>query len=190
MDTASHPAEDTASSPTEYEAGGETGIAEPVATARLPSYSFAKRHGVLVTYNEHGDAQVLYKAGVSSKTLIELRRFIGRPLQLSLAGDDFDSLLTKTYDRSSAGAQAMVDDMTEEDMDLYQVAESLPEPEDLLESEDDAPIIRLLNALLSQAIKENASDIHIEPFESRLLVRMRVDGYCGKYWNRRAVWRH
>jgi general secretion pathway protein E len=52
----------------------------------------------------------------------------------------------------------------------------LPEPEDLLESADDAPIIRLINALLTEAIKENASDIHIESFENRLLVRFRVDG--------------
>jgi general secretion pathway protein E len=46
----------------------------------------------------------------------------------------------------------------------------------LLESEDDAPIIRLINALLTEAVKENASDIHIEPFENRLVVRFRVDG--------------
>ena len=55
-------------------------------------------------------------------------------------------------------------------------ASPLPEPEDLLESEDDAPIIRLINAVLTQAVKENASDIHIEPFENRLVVRFRVDG--------------
>jgi general secretion pathway protein E len=61
-------------------------------------------------------------------------------------------------------------------MDLFQVAQALPETEDLLESEDDAPIIRLINALLTEAVKENASDIHIEPFENRLVVRFRVDG--------------
>jgi len=59
---------------------------------------------------------------------------------------------------------------------LLSVAQQLAEPEDLLESEDDAPIIRLINAILAEAIKENASDIHIEPFEQRLLVRLRVDG--------------
>ena len=52
----------------------------------------------------------------------------------------------------------------------------MPEPEDLLEAEDDAPIIRLINALLSQAIKEGASDIHVETYENRMLIRMRVDG--------------
>src|SRR5690625_5642793 len=61
-------------------------------------------------------------------------------------------------------------------MDLASLAEALPETSDLLEQEDDAPIIRLINALLQEAIREDASDIHIETFERRLLVRMRVDG--------------
>ena len=60
--------------------------------------------------------------------------------------------------------------------DLAHLAQDLPEQADLLESEDDAPIIRLINAVLTQAVKENASDIHVEPFENRLVVRFRVDG--------------
>jgi type II secretory ATPase GspE/PulE/Tfp pilus assembly ATPase PilB-like protein len=51
--------------------------------------------------------------------------------------------------------------------DLAHLAQDIPEPSDLLESEDEAPVIRLINALLTQAVKENASDIHIEPFENR-----------------------
>src|SRR5690606_25947695 len=72
-------------------------------------------------------------------------------------------------------AQAMVADF-DDSADLAQLAEALPEPTDLLESDDDAPIIRLINALLTEAVRENASDIHIEPFENRLVVRFRVDG--------------
>ena len=64
----------------------------------------------------------------------------------------------------------------EGDTDLAHIAEELPEPSDLLESEDDAPIIKLINAVLTQAVRENASDIHIEPFENRLVIRFRVDG--------------
>ena len=75
----------------------------------------------------------------------------------------------------AAGAQAAVDEM-DEDFDLARAAEALGEPEDLMESQDDAPIIRLINALLTEAVKTNASDIHVEPFENRLVVRMRVDG--------------
>lgn len=159
----------------------ETGDNEPAGGEGLPValpplyYGFAKRHGVFIKEVNDNAVVIAHKAGVKANIFIELRRFLTKPIKLELVEEDFDSLLAKHYDRGSAGAQAMVDDMGDE-MDLYQVAESLPEPEDLLEAEDDAPIIRLLNALLSQAIKENASDIHIEPFETRLLVRMRVDG--------------
>jgi general secretion pathway protein E len=69
----------------------------------------------------------------------------------------------------------MVEDLGEE-MDLASLAQSVPETEDLLEQEDDAPIIRLINALLAEAIRENASDIHVETFERDLVVRFRVDG--------------
>ena len=57
-----------------------------------------------------------------------------------------------------------------------QVAQELQEPSDLLESDDDAPIIRFINAVLTEAVKDNASDVHIEPYENRLGVRFRVDG--------------
>lgn len=154
----------------------DEGDEQELGDIRQPSYVFAKRHGVYVKgQTEDGRAEVVYRPGISANSLAELRRFLGRPMLLIAGDDDFNSDLAKHYDRSSEGAQAMVDDMGDE-LDLYEVADSLPEPEDLLESEDDAPIIRLLNALLSQAIKENASDIHIETFETRLLVRMRVDG--------------
>ncbi len=69
----------------------------------------------------------------------------------------------------------MVEDMGDE-LDLASLADSVPETEDLLDQEDDAPIIRLINALLAEAIRENASDIHIETFEKQLVVRFRVDG--------------
>ena len=69
----------------------------------------------------------------------------------------------------------MVEDLGD-DMDLARLADSVPEVGDLLEQEDDAPIIRLINALLAEAIREDASDVHIETFEKDLSVRFRVDG--------------
>lgn len=142
----------------------------------VPSYGFAKRHGVLVgDFDEHGKVVVHHRVPLTLASVTEVRRFVGQPLQLIPVEEDFDTQLAKHYDRSDGAAQAMMSDM-EDDLDLNSVAESMPEPADLLESEDDAPIIRLINALLTQAIKEGASDIHIEPFENRLLVRMRVDG--------------
>ena len=64
----------------------------------------------------------------------------------------------------------------DDETDLFAVAQQLPEPSDLIDSDDEAPIIRLINALLTQAVKDNASDIHIEPFENRMTVRFRIDG--------------
>ncbi|GIS69531.1 MAG: hypothetical protein CM1200mP9_03520 [Gammaproteobacteria bacterium] len=89
--------------------------------------------------------------------------------------EEFDQLLGRVYARDGSQARQMVEDIDDE-LDLARLAEALPETEDLLEREDDAPIIRLINALLTQAVRENASDVHIETFEKVLQVRFRVDG--------------
>ncbi|RLA00231.1 MAG: type II secretion system protein GspE [Gammaproteobacteria bacterium] len=151
-------------------------IARDVSGPRRPPFMFAKRHGVLVAGEEDGKAVVIHTANIDPVAVVELRRLMGQPLKLQLVDQEqFDSKLAVTYEQDSNEAMLMMGDIGD-DMDLMQIAEHLPEPEDLLESEDDAPIIRLINALLTEAVKENASDIHIEPFENRLVVRFRVDG--------------
>ncbi|HPE61326.1 MAG TPA: type II secretion system ATPase GspE [Thiolinea sp.] len=145
-------------------------VAVPVLN--LP-YAFAKRHGVLL--DEAEPDMLLCRERLQPQVLMEIQRSL--PVRLRFKRVDaptFDRLLALRYDRSQTGAAVMQD--LGDEADLSDIAESLSEPEDLLESEDDAPIIRLINALLSQAVKENASDIHIETFENRMLVRMRVDG--------------
>ena len=147
---------------------------KPVARA-LP-FSFAKRHGVLIRDIEEGVADTVYRTGTSPLSLAETRRFAGIPLRLTrVTPEAFDGILQQTYEQGSHMAMQMVGDL-DEHTDLLQVAQELPEPSDLLESDDDAPIIRFINALLTEAIKENASDVHIEPYENRLGVRFRVDG--------------
>jgi general secretion pathway protein E len=143
---------------------------------RRPSFSFARRHGVLVRECDETGARVAYRSGVSPRILAELRRGLGVPLKLEpLTPEAFERLLQQSYENRSGQTMQAMEDIGD-DLDLSRIAESMPEPADLLESEDDAPIIRLINALLTEAIKENASDIHIEPFEQRLVVRFRVDG--------------
>ena len=135
-------------------------------------YAFAKRHGVLVVDEEDGKVTVAYRPGINPHSLTELRRFLNIPLRpVMVAADHFERMLQDSYEGDSDGAARMMEDLGEE-IDLDQVSLSLPEPEDLLESADDAPIIRLINALLTGAIKENASDIHIESFENRLMIRL------------------
>jgi len=164
------------------EAGGGEGSARalPAAAippaARRPPFTFGKRHGVLVTDVQDGVASTVHRAGATALALAELRRFMGIPLRLRAVGDaEFDRLLATAYEHGSDQAMQVAEGI-DGDTDLSRVAQQLAEPEDLLESEDDAPIIRLINALLTEAIKENASDVHIEPLENRLVVRFRTDG--------------
>ena len=148
----------------------------PQQAAWRPSFAFARRHGVCVIEVDEQGARVGYRPGASARSFQEVRRSVGLPLRLErMEPEAFERLLQQTYERQGGETQQMMEDIGD-DLDLTRVAESLPEPEDLLESEDDAPIIRLINAILTEAIKENASDIHIEPFENRLVVRFRVDG--------------
>ncbi len=141
-----------------------------------PTFGFAKRHGVLVSESRENAVLVMLSPDADPQALVEVRRFVGRPLQLErISKQQFDALLATSYEQRSNEAMQMMEDLGD-DLDLFAVAQALPETEDLLESEDDAPIIRLINALLTEAVKENASDIHIEPFENRLVVRFRVDG--------------
>ena len=143
---------------------------------RRPAFMFAKRHGLLVSEFRDDCADVVLSPEADPGALVELRRFVACPLKLRQVDEgQFEALLASTYEQGSNEAMQMMEGLGD-DMDLFQVAQALPETEDLLESEDDAPIIRLINALLTEAVKENASDIHIEPFENRLVVRFRVDG--------------
>jgi len=145
-------------------------------TDRRPPFMFAKRHRMLVSELGEDRADVVLTPAADPQALVELRRFVGRPLRLrQIDEEQFDALLATAYEQGSNEAMQMMEGLGD-DMDLFQIAQALPETEDLLESKDDAPIIRLINALLTEAVKENASDIHIEPFENRLVVRFRVDG--------------
>jgi len=148
-------------------------IAEP-ARIRLP-YSYAKRNGVLIDESGTNGPALVYKQGATNTALLEARRTAARQVTLRcVSEDDFDLLLTRTYEGETGDSMNIMDDFGDE-LDLDRMAESL-EPEDLMESQDDAPVIRLINAMLTEAIRKGASDVHIEPFEKRLSVRYRVDG--------------
>ncbi|QDF65399.1 type II secretion system protein GspE [Shewanella sp. SNU WT4] len=141
---------------------------------RLP-FAFAHRFGV--TLDKQDDKLTLFhRNDTSLAVLLEVRRYSGRTLPLVALHDDaFEARLTAAYQANSSEAQQLMEDIGNE-MDLFTLAEEMPQTEDLLEGDDDAPIIRLINALLSEAIKEEASDIHIETYEKQLIVRFRVDG--------------
>lgn len=108
--------------------------------------------------------------------LLEVRRFLGVGFQpMAIDPESFQRRLTAAYQRTQNEAAQMADDISA-DVDLSRLIDEIPDVGDLMDAEDDAPIIRLINAVLSQAVKDQASDIHIETFEDRLSVRYRVDG--------------
>ena len=150
-------------------------LSERQIIKKIP-YAFAKAKGVLLTSLSEDSGELQVRADVTAITLAEVRRLLGVPLRTTLiAQDAFEKALTLAYAQADGSAASMVDDV-EQDMDLSQLLHDLPQAEDLLDAENDAPVIRMINALLSQAVRDNASDIHIEPFETRSVVRFRVDG--------------
>lgn len=148
---------------------------DPQWTQRLP-YHFARRHGVISACQVDGSLQIWARPGIASQVLAELQRTLRQPLQVrELPADAFEAALNRAYERGMSHAMQIVDGL-DEDLDLAELTQQLPQTADLLESEDDAPIVRLINALLTQAVRDGASDIHIEPFETRSVVRFRLDG--------------
>ena len=142
---------------------------------QLP-YAFARRHGTLISAISQNDAEITHSPQLRPAILAELRRHIGRPLELrAVSQQEYDRLLTLYFEGGNNQAMQVMEDMGD-DLDLDHLASELSKPTDLLDSDDDAPIIRLINALFTEAVKDNASDIHIEPYENRLVVRFRIDG--------------
>lgn len=147
-------------------------------------YSFAKRHQILLKYSPNLSElpTLIFTNQTSIEAINEANRFVAQagitaslPFKL-IASEDFDKQLEASYAGNTGESQHIAAGL-EDHPDLMSLADSVPETEDLMDQEDDAPIIRLINALLSEAIRLNASDIHIETFEKRLSVRFRVDGH-------------
>ncbi len=141
------------------------------------SYSWAKRHGVVVYAGESGALpQVACQAELSLPVFIELQRVLGLKFAIHrVDAERLHALMTEIYQGDASGSRAIAAGIGDE-LDLASLADMVPQTEDLLDQEDDAPIIRLINALLTEAVREQASDIHIETYEKRLTVRLRVDG--------------
>lgn len=141
---------------------------------RLP-FAFSQRFQ-LVLAKEEGVLSLFYTEQTPVNAMFEVRRYTGGELPLiKLESNKLEAKLTQAYQANSSEAQQLMEDIGNE-MDLFTLAEEMPQTEDLLEGDDDAPIIKLINALLSEAIKEEASDIHIETYEKQLVVRFRIDG--------------
>ncbi|MBW2699714.1 MAG: type II secretion system ATPase GspE [Deltaproteobacteria bacterium] len=137
--------------------------------------NFAKQQ-LVIPLGENGEEVLVAVADpLNTFALDDVRVLLGRPIRPMLAEAQLilDGI-NRIYDRTAGEAESLVDDL--EGADLDSVAHELEEPEDLLDASDEAPIIRLVNSLLFQAVKERCSDVHIEPMERDIAVRFRRDG--------------
>lgn len=136
-------------------------------------YAWAKAQRLLLKTGEEGNL-LLVSAVTTGWAINEVRRRYGGLLLQLVRDDELEALLASAY--ADTGSAAAVVGAAENEVDLDRLMQDIPEVTDLLDNEGGAPVIRMINALLTQAARDEASDIHIEPFESHSVVRYRVDG--------------
>ncbi len=137
--------------------------------------SYAKAHGLLPLYREDGHVHVVMSDPLKQAALGDIQAMLGAcPLVTLAEPDRVLEAINWVYDKASKTADSVIADIEEEDFSTE--IQHLEEITDLLDDPNEAPIIRFVNSLLTQAVKDRASDIHIEPFERDLSVRFRIDG--------------
>ena len=137
-------------------------------------YAFARQNQLLLEESGQDLTVFLHDATPRNALSEVLRKFKVASVQ-TVGQDSLVQRISEAYAQGESNAASIVSEV-ESDADLSRMMQDLPAVEDLLEAADDAPIIRMLNALLTQAARDGASDIHIEPYERHSSVRFRVDG--------------
>ena len=139
--------------------------------------TFAKNRNVVpYGFSDNGMVRIACADPLDTQTHDDMRMLLGVEVELSLATKEVViSAINKAYDRVSQLAESAVASLKDEEAEFAPLEEEVVDLLDM-EGDDEAPIIRLVNSLMSQAVKDRASDIHIEPFERDIVVRFRVDG--------------
>ncbi|MBI1911416.1 MAG: type II secretion system ATPase GspE [Deltaproteobacteria bacterium] len=139
------------------------------------SLTFVKKNLIMPLKKKDGHLLVALADHKGIFALNELERIIGIPVKPVFTDEaQILNAINRFFDRLSGSAQEVIDGLNEESLEI--LSNVWEEPKDLIDLADEAPIIRLLNSLLFQAVKDRASDIHIEPYEKEVEVRFRVDG--------------
>jgi len=140
-------------------------------------YAFARRFGVvLLNGTDSGRLAVAMREGGDPRVLLEVRRHLAQSFDIEFVDEaQFDRHLSNHYAMDGSAA-AMAGTLAVGADELDMLASDLPTADDLLDSADDAPAIRLINGIIAEAARQGVSDIHIEPYETGLVVRMRIDG--------------
>ena len=151
--------------------------ADAAAFAAQIPYAFAKAHGVLAARTDGDAVVVLTRPDATPDGVVEIKRVLQRPLVTrAVSAEEFAAELARAYNQGAPSAAATWAGDLARETDLARLMQDLPASEDLLDSSTQAPVIRMINALLLQALRERASDLHFEPYEARSVVRFRVDG--------------
>lgn len=142
---------------------------------RIP-FAFAKTNEVLLEAQPDGLLPVMWHTANTPYSVIhEVCRINGPVVRKQADVDVVRQKINESYAKADQSAAQIVDEVGET-LDLSRLLQELPESVDLLETNDDAPVIRMINSLLRQATRDGASDIHLEAFERQSMVRFRVDG--------------
>lgn len=142
--------------------------------ADLP-YGFSKRMGVMV--DPEAPSRLICKSPISTLGIAEAVRTLGPHLRIvPVSPDEFDARLEAGAGGARRDEAERIIESLDEQGDLEALSSFVPRSSDLLESIDEAPVIRLVNAILTRAVRAGASDIHVEPYETRVAIRFRVDG--------------
>ncbi len=144
---------------------------------RIP-YTYARSNKVCIYAADAEFVHIATSVNLNPLVITEIKRKVNQPIKIEQIEDKlFDAIIAEAY--SSANAAAVVDDI-QDDIDISDLMQNLQKTEDLLESENDAPVIKIINAFLTQAVKEDASDVHLDAYEHTSLVRFRRDGVLHK----------
>ena len=142
--------------------------------AKVP-LSFARSNLLLPLVEQHGRILIAIGSPTAILALDELRLTFGKPVEAVLVTNAIlIDAINHVYSGMTGTAREVLQELEGED--LSTIATEFIDPKDLLDLADEAPVIRLLNSILSEAVKERVSDIHIEPYERDLVVRFRIDG--------------
>lgn len=139
------------------------------------SYKYCKDNQVLFE-KEENLLSIKCTEDTKISAISYLQKYFDLPLNVSkISFQDFSKALSESFTNNASSSEDLIQGV-DENIDLDSLVSNLPKTEDLLDDSNEAPVIRLINAILSEAIKDGASDIHIEPYEENLAVRFRVDG--------------
>ncbi len=145
---------------------------DPTLAGRVP-IAFARKHLILPLWKENGVVAVVAADPLDVSALDDVRLLLLAPIVPQIASPEaINEAINRIYERAADSAEQAIEDLGE----LSHLAEEVGEPEDLLGAAEEAPVVRLVNSILFQAVQRRASDIHFEPFEREMIVRYRIDG--------------